>query len=110
GAITPINTATNTAGTQIPAGPNAYAIAITPDGSTAYVDDLGSSVTPINLATDQDEPAISVSTTSSFSDIAITPNGASAYVTNNTTDAVTPINLTTATLGAPIVVPDQPLG
>jgi YVTN family beta-propeller protein len=108
--VTPINTATNTALTQIPAGNNAYSIAITPDGSTAYVDDLGSSVTPINLATDQDEPAISVSTTTSFSDIAITPNGASAYVTNNTTDAVTPINLTTATLGAPIVVPDQPLG
>jgi YVTN family beta-propeller protein len=108
--VTPINTATNTAGTQIPAGNNAYAIAITPDGSTAYVDDLGSSVTPINLATDQDEPAISVSTTTSFSDIAITPNGATAYVTNNTTDAVTPINLATKTLGAPIVVPDQPLG
>jgi YVTN family beta-propeller protein len=110
GTVTPINTATNTAGPQIPAGSNAYAIAITPDGSTAYVDDLGSSVTPINLATDQDEPAISVSTTTSFSDIAITPNGASAYVTNNTTDAVTPINLATQTLGAPIVVPDQPLG
>jgi YVTN family beta-propeller protein len=108
--VTPINTATNTAGTQIPTGNNAYSIAITPDGSTAYVDDLGSSVTPINLATDQDEPAIAVSTTTSFSDIAITPNGASAYVTNNTTNAVTPINLTTQTLGTPIVVPDQPLG
>jgi len=111
--VTPINTATNTAGTPISAGEDAYAIAITPDGSTAYVLDLGFSgnyVTPINLATDEAEPAIPVSTSTGFGDIAITPNGATAYVTNDNGDTVTPIDLATNTAGTAIAVASQPLG
>ena len=37
--MTPINTATNTAGTPITVGSRPGAIAITPDGKTAYVVD-----------------------------------------------------------------------
>ena len=35
--MTPIKTATNTAGTPITTGSDPHAIAITPDGRTAYV-------------------------------------------------------------------------
>jgi DNA-binding beta-propeller fold protein YncE len=49
--VTPITIATNTAGSAITAGTNPYAIAITPDGTKAYVAHDGSSnVTPITIA------------------------------------------------------------
>jgi YVTN family beta-propeller protein len=51
GTVTPISTATNTAGKPIRAGHFPFAIAITPDGKTAYVINQFSSVTPINIAT-----------------------------------------------------------
>ena len=43
--MTPVNLASNTRGTPIvlPAGSSPEAIAITPDGGTAYVADYGSS-------------------------------------------------------------------
>jgi YVTN family beta-propeller protein len=50
--VTPIRTATNTAGKPIKVGAGPLAIAITPDGKTAYVANFGSaSVTPIRIAT-----------------------------------------------------------
>jgi YVTN family beta-propeller protein len=49
---TPINTLTNTAGPKIKVGRSPTAIAITPDGKTAYVVNYRSdSVTPIRIAT-----------------------------------------------------------
>ena len=50
--MTPIQTAANTAGPPIPVGHNPRAIAVTPDGKTAYVSngDDGT-VTPIRTAT-----------------------------------------------------------
>src|ERR1035437_7799542 len=52
GTVTPINLATNTAGTPIPVRVDVGAIAITPNGNTAYVTNGGdNTVTPINLAT-----------------------------------------------------------
>ncbi len=38
--VTPIDTATNTPGTPIPVGTTPTAVAITPDGTTAYVAEL----------------------------------------------------------------------
>jgi YVTN family beta-propeller protein len=50
--VTPIQTATNTALKPVKVGRNAVAIAITPDGKTAYVVNLNSrTVTPIRTAT-----------------------------------------------------------
>ena len=47
--VTPIDTATGTAGSPITVGSNPIAVAITPDGSTAYVANLtGNTVTPID--------------------------------------------------------------
>jgi YVTN family beta-propeller protein len=69
--VTPIDVATNTAGTPIPAGDSPVGIAITPDGTTAYV--VGDSVAPINLATNTAGTPIPVG--SSPQRIAIAPDG-----------------------------------
>src|SRR5471030_1108809 len=46
--VTPIDTATNTAGTPIPVGQDPLGIAVTPNGATVYVTNrLSSTVTPI---------------------------------------------------------------
>jgi DNA-binding beta-propeller fold protein YncE len=98
--VTPINLATNTPGTPIPVGNDPLDIAITPNGSTAYVTTGNSGVTPINLATKTAETPIKVSFPSA---IAITPNGTMAYVTTGNS-GVTPINLATNTPGTLIPV------
>ena len=50
--VTPINTATSRPGKPIKSGPGPAAIAITPDGQTAYVANFASdTVTPIATAT-----------------------------------------------------------
>jgi YVTN family beta-propeller protein len=50
--VTPITTATNTPGKPINAGRSPFAIAITPDGKTAYViSKTSNTVTPITTAT-----------------------------------------------------------
>ncbi len=83
--VTPINTATDTAGasgTWIAVGSEPDAIAITPDGSTAYVTNSGDgTVSKIALSTGQVQATISVG--GSPSAIAISPDGSTAYVTNN---------------------------
>ena len=52
GTVTPIRTATNTALPSIKLRGNGGAIAITPDGKTAYVANfIAGTVTPIRIAT-----------------------------------------------------------
>ncbi|MBV8527045.1 MAG: beta-propeller fold lactonase family protein [Candidatus Dormibacteraeota bacterium] len=99
--VTPIDVATNTAGSPIslPSGVGPFAIAISPDGATAYVTDKGNStVTPIKLATRTVGTAISVG--SGPEAIAITPDGATAYVADMNTSAVSTINLATNAVGS----------
>jgi YVTN family beta-propeller protein len=99
--VVPIDLATDTRGTAIPI--SAEAIAITPDGSTAYVLGGNNTVTPIDLATNTPGNPIPVgSVGNNESDaIAITPDGRTAYVTNeainNGNSTVTPIDLATNT-------------
>ncbi len=50
GVVTPISTATGKPGKAIRVGANPFAIAITPDGKTAYVNGLPG-VTPVSTAT-----------------------------------------------------------
>ena len=75
GTVTPIATATNTAGPPIPVGADPNAIAITPDGKTAYVPTpIGAgTVTPIATATNTAGPPIT--TGAEPNAIAITPDG-----------------------------------
>jgi YVTN family beta-propeller protein len=52
GTVTPIRTATNTAGPPIPVGSGPFDIAITPNGNTAYVlNSAGDTVTPTGMST-----------------------------------------------------------
>ena len=82
-SVTPIELATNTAGTAISLGGNAPSkIAITPDGQTAYTITNNNSVTPINLATGAAGTTITGGMDFAVA-IAITPNGQTAYVANS---------------------------
>jgi DNA-binding beta-propeller fold protein YncE len=104
--VTPIDLTTDTAENPVdfsanPGPATSYlgqplAIAISPDGATAYVaDGASSTVTPIDLATNTPGKAISLSGKRGADAIAISTNGATAYVANEPTSTVTPIDLTT---------------
>jgi len=105
--VTPIDTATGTAGKPISAGRpaaggcEADVIAVTPDGKTAYVTSYNDgTVIPISTATNTAGPPIRTGTNPS--DIAITPDGETAYASNKGSGTVTPIDTATSTPGTPI--------
>jgi YVTN family beta-propeller protein/autotransporter-associated beta strand protein len=91
GFLTPINTATNTAGTPIDVGLNPRGVVASPDGKTIYVANLivsslgEGTVTPVNTATNTAGTPIPVGPVGSgiqaFS-LAITPDGKTLYVGN----------------------------
>jgi YVTN family beta-propeller protein len=111
--VTPIATATNTAGTPIDNISSPISVAITPDGQTAYVTSNSTS-TPsvVPIATANNAPGTPIPFTSlSPVAIAINPTGTTAYVVDAQEDApghVTPINLATGAAGPPITVGDDP--
>jgi DNA-binding beta-propeller fold protein YncE len=81
------------------------AIAIAPDGMTAYVADGAlSTVTPIDLATSTPGKPISIGGKVGADAIAISSNGAAAYVANQPSSTVTPIDLATDKPGRPIKI------
>lgn len=92
--VTPISLATRTpvANIALPRGARApYAIAITPDGTTAYVANNGSSnVTPNNLATRTAGAAIALPAGAGAPyAIAITPDGTTPFIANDGSSNVT---------------------
>jgi DNA-binding beta-propeller fold protein YncE len=105
GTVTPIDTATDRSGPLIHAGASTgdgAAIAITPDGRTAYyVDTDGNTVVPIDTATGTVEPAVTLPAGTYPDAIAITPDGRTAYVTGYD-NTVTPIDTTTDVAGSPV--------
>ncbi len=109
GSVIPITVTSGTAGTAIPVGADPVAIAVTPDGSTAYVVNAGDgTLTPISLATDSPGAPISVGVAPRA--IAIAPGGGTAYVLGGNANAsVTPVTLAADpahdTAGAAISVP-----
>jgi DNA-binding beta-propeller fold protein YncE len=111
-AVIPVNTATDALGAPIAVGSAPSAIAITPDATTAYVTDEGTTntapgfVTPIDLMTNT--PGTPIPVGSGPDAIAITPNGSTAYVGNSNDQTVTPVNLVTNTAGTPIPVGTSP--
>jgi YVTN family beta-propeller protein len=107
--VTPIDTVTNTAGTPIAAGYDPFGVAITPDGATLYVTDVGANeVTPIDTATDTAGTPISVG--ADPWGVAISPDGTTVYVTNSNGGSVTPIDTATNTPGTPFDVGSYPAG
>ena len=99
-------------GTPITVSKYPFAIAITPNGETAYVANFDDgTVTPINLATGT--PGTPISVGQYPASIAITPNGKTAYVTDGYSgggNTVTPIDLATGTPGSQITVGSEPMG
>jgi YVTN family beta-propeller protein len=80
GTVTPITTATNTAGHPITTGSDPWAIAITPDGTTAYVANHNSgTVTPITTATNTAGTPITTGTYPDAIAITITPPAAASH-------------------------------
>jgi YVTN family beta-propeller protein len=105
--VTPIDTATNHAGTPINVGAGPNGIAITPDGRTAYVANFDSdTVTLIDTATNT--PATTLTGFDRPSAIAITPDGSTAYVANWLTGTVTPVRTATNRRRTPIPVGAEP--
>lgn len=107
GTVTPINTATNTAGTPIQVGLNPYGIAMTPDGKTVYVaNNSGGTVSVINTATNT--VTATITGFSAPTDVVVTPDGKTAYVTDQTIGKVASINIATNTVGTSITVGTGP--
>ena len=115
GTVTPIRTATNTALKPVKTGRLPQAIAITPDGTTAYVTSglLGTvtrpgTVTPIRVATNTALARIKVGGLPG--PIAITPDGKTAYVVKDSftprgfSGTVVPIRTATNTALSPVKV------
>ncbi|MHB8264060.1 MAG: PKD domain-containing protein [Acidimicrobiales bacterium] len=122
-SVYPYNLVTNTveAPISLPVGSganndNLVAIAIAPNGKTAYVADAVSSViipidlstqqagTPIGLGSDQGTPITSPG------GIAISPDGTTVWVNadGNADDVLVPIDVATASAGAPVIVTNYP--
>jgi hyaluronoglucosaminidase len=85
----------------------AGAIAITPDGKTAYVLNEGTvdhpaSVTPISLATNTSGKPIKAG--NDLWAMAVTPNGKTLYIVNFSPGTVTPAATATNTPGKPIKI------
>ncbi|HWF74310.1 MAG TPA: choice-of-anchor D domain-containing protein [Solirubrobacteraceae bacterium] len=104
--VLPITVATDAVGPAITTGlgPHPFSIAITPDGSTAYVGDAGAgtsdSVYPIPLPSGPVGSPITVG--GAVVGIAIAPDGSMVYAT--TGSGVTPIPIPGTTHGTPIPV------
>jgi YVTN family beta-propeller protein len=112
--VTPIATATNTAGEpiEVGGGPGSGrgpgSIAVTPDGKTAYVVVVGhpGAVVPIATATNTPGPPIEIGNHPDA--IMIAPDGKTVYVANINSGTVTPIATAANTAGEPIVVGVRP--
>ena len=104
--------------TPIAVGGGPQGIAITPDGSKAFVADagaiiagqaggIGHQVTPIDLSTGKALSPITVG--NAPIGVAITPDGSTAFVTNLNSESVTPINTASDTAAAPIAMAGGPV-
>jgi YVTN family beta-propeller protein len=109
--VSVIDTLTNTVIDTIPVGNGPLGIAITPDGTRAYVTNFffGNTVSVIDTLTNTVIDTIPVG---NFPEgIAITPDGTRAYVTNSGDGTVSVIDtITNTVIGAPIPVGNFPLG
>ena len=83
---------------------NPVAIAVTPDGTTAYLVNSGAhTVTPVTLSNDSAGTQITVGAQNPTG-IAITPDGTTAWVADGTGNVVTPVTVSTNTAGSQVNV------
>ena len=108
--MTPVMTGTNTAGKPIRIGAIPTAIAITPDGTTAYAVTgarRGTTVTPVATATNTPGKPINIGGTPVT--VAITPDGKTAYIADGNHRTVMPVATVTGTPGKPINIGGTPV-
>ena len=79
-SVSVIDTATNTVIATIPVGGQPWAVAVSPDGTRAYVTNREGTVSVIDTATNTVTATIPVGPTA-FG-VAVSPDGTRAYVTN----------------------------
>jgi hyaluronoglucosaminidase len=107
GSVTPIDTATNTVIKNIPVSRNAIAVALAPDGKTAYValnalcEGCRGAVVPVSTSTYRVGAVIKVASILPAT-MVIPPNGKTLYVGDWDSGTVTPIRAATNTAGKPI--------
>jgi YVTN family beta-propeller protein len=93
----------------VPVGNFPNGIAVTPDGSKAYVANRNSdNVSVINTATNTVVATVPVGNFPNG--IAVTPDGSKVYVANRNSDNVSVINTATNTVVATVMVGDEPYG
>ena len=103
GTIQQVDLTTGAVGTAVAVGSEPVGLAITPDGSTAYVADYGSSeIVPVSLASGSLGTPIPLSDRPAA--IAVTPDGQTAYVVSDS-GREWPITLSTGHLGNPNSIP-----
>lgn len=109
--ITAINTVNNTVIATIPIPTAVFptGIAITQDGSRAYVADPAGAVFVIDTASNTVVATIITPSVQPFAP-AITPDGASVYVANPSTNNVSVIDTATNTIVATVPVGSSPIG
>jgi YVTN family beta-propeller protein len=114
-SVTPIDVATNTAGTPIPVPGPPIEMEISPDGKTGYVAIAGSSpeideVMPFDLTATPVKVGSPIKLKPGAQPhwIAFTPDGRTAYVVGNGNSTVTPITVATDKAGRPIKVTTDP--
>ena len=105
GTVTPITTATNTAGKPVKVGLHPGQIVITPDGKTVYVDSYRGTVVPIRTATNTAGQAIRAGQGGA---LAVTPDGKTVYVASYGQGIITPIRTATGTAAKPVKVGRHP--
>jgi len=109
GTVTPISTATNTAGKPIPVGLAPYAVTFAPNGETAYVTTLGSgTLVPIDVATSK--PGTPIPVGLGPDGVAVSPDGSLALVANSFSDSVSFVDLATDKTTATVNVGPNPEG
>jgi hypothetical protein len=111
--VTPVTTATNTPGRPIKISAIPAAIAITPDGKTAYIaDEHPGTVTPVSTATNTPGKPINIGgigRLTAETAIAITPDGKTAYIADGNHRTVIPLATATNTPGSPIKISGTPV-
>jgi YVTN family beta-propeller protein len=103
-SLTPVDTSSNTAEPSFSGGTDPVAVAISPNGSVAYVvNQSGSdSVSEISTATDSTIGS-PIPVGSTPDNIALSPDGATAYVTDYGSDSVTAFSTTDPTAAATVI-------
>jgi len=103
-----IDTVTNTYITNIPVGDDHQGVAITPDGTRAYVTNFGPSVVLVIDTASNTTVGPPVPVGFGPTAIAVTPDGTRAYVANFGSDNVSVIDTANNTVVATIMVGDGP--